>query len=106
MEPSRASHPGGDHTAVSQPEPALVRRNLHTHGADEGDEADNNEREATELHGIRNPTVRSDTHIVNPDRPVRRYWYDPARRLWRNNIQISVPHVDCRDHLGGFPFGI
>lgn len=30
----------------------------------------------------------------------QQYWYDGIRRLWKHYVQLSVPRVDCRDHLG------
>ncbi|KAI7167469.1 hypothetical protein KC316_g11932 [Hortaea werneckii] len=55
-----------------------------------------NEREATELHTIaeQHQTRRVTT---GPGRPQQ--WDAGIRNLWRQHIRLSVPHVDCRDHL-------
>ncbi|KAF2217411.1 hypothetical protein CERZMDRAFT_12151, partial [Cercospora zeae-maydis SCOH1-5] len=25
--------------------------------------------------------------------------FNPLQKFWRHNVQLTVPHVDCRDHL-------
>ena len=50
------------------------------------------DREATELRPMA-------THVYSPDSPPR-HWHDFLRRFWRHQVRVTVPHVDCRDHLG------
>lgn len=76
--------------AILEPEPALVRR--HSQAPTESDD----ELEATELRDVPNRPV---SRVITKERPPL-HWYDPIRKTWRHNIRISVPHVDCRDHLG------
>lgn len=57
------------------------------------------DREATELRPVV-PTARPLSRVLSPDTPPQPRWYDPVKRYWRHEIRISVPHVDCRDHLG------
>ena len=81
--------------AIREPEPA------HVH--DEDTESDS-ELEATELRPVtffendpkRRPRL---SRVLTPEKPLI-HWYDPMKKFWRHHIRISVPHVDCRDHLG------
>ncbi|KAK3709251.1 hypothetical protein LTR37_010989 [Vermiconidia calcicola] len=56
------------------------------------------ELEATELRPINHDKPRL-SRVITPNKPMV-LWYDPVKRFWRHQIRISVPHVDCRDHLG------
>ncbi|KAK5131305.1 hypothetical protein LTR08_001144 [Meristemomyces frigidus] len=78
---------------IPEPEEAHVR-----HNQDRDDSED--EREATELHAVdeQQPGSRRMLRIVSP-RKLQSHWYDPVKKLWMHHIRISVPHVDCRDHL-------
>ena len=58
--------------------------------------------EATELRPVScdvKDSRLSLSRVLSPGRP-RIHWYDPVKKFWRHNIRISVPHEDCRDHLG------
>ncbi|EGP87391.1 uncharacterized protein MYCGRDRAFT_93582 [Zymoseptoria tritici IPO323] len=81
--PERRSYEAsGDIPSIPEPEPA------HLHSGDSSDD----EREATELRDVWRPAVRRNV------RPA--HWYDGLQRWWKRNVYLSVPHVDCRDHLG------
>ena len=80
---------------IQQPEPAHVHEEQYHSDSD---------LEATELrpvtpveHDLKRPPRLS--RLITPEKPLVR-WYDPIKRFWRHQIRISVPHVDCRDHLG------
>lgn len=60
----------------------------------ERDDEEDGEREATELSPIRNNGPSSNSNVRPKD---TRSW---LHRFWRNNVSMSVPHDDCRDHLG------
>ena len=63
------------------------------------DTESDDELEATELRDVsagdsaHAPRVQSLTQH-------KRHWYNPIHKFWRHHIRISVPHNDCRDHLG------
>lgn len=77
-------------STVHEPEPAHI---------DEARHQSDDELEATELR----PVVRCDkprlSRVITPGQPMV-HWYDPFKRFWRHEIRVSVPHDDCRDHLG------
>jgi len=80
--------------AVPEPEPA------HTRSAD-GESEHDGDREATELRSVtsaRHQTRRS--RVLSPPARPESHWYDPVRKFWRHSVRITVPHDDCRDHLG------
>ncbi len=84
---------------VQLPELAHVRDSVETHR----DETDSDsELEATELRDMRDSvtsTLPRISHVLSLGMaPV--YWYDPFKRFWRHQVRITVPHDDCRDHLG------
>lgn len=79
---------------IEGPEPAHLRDEQHA----SEQHASDDELEATELRLVDNDKPRL-SRVITPDKPMVR-WYDPFRRFWRHQIRISVPHVDCRDHLG------
>lgn len=89
MHPHRAS---GE--VINEPAPAHIPLDQYDTESDDGD------REATELRTIdpnaQRPRV---SRVLSNERPVE-HWYDHVRKAWRHQIRISVPHVDCRDHLG------
>ena len=90
----RSSQPSGDR--VTEPEPAHLR--------DDGDTVQtvpDDEREAIDLQTPADRKQRRVSWVLSPERQ-RQHWYNPVRKLWRHNIRMSVPHVDCRDHLGMF----
>lgn len=74
---------------VEQPEPAHLPLETQNDSEDE-------DLEATELRSV---DGRRLSRLLSSNRPTKT-WYDPIRRYWRHEIRISVPHVDCRDHLG------
>ena len=61
-------------------------------------------REATELHAV-DERPRRISRIISSNMP-QKHWYDPIKKVWRHHIRISVPHVDCRDHLGMLSYTI
>lgn len=56
------------------------------------------EREATELDDVSILSRRA-TRLSSVGQAPK-HWYDPFTKLWHQQIRVSVPHVDCRDHLG------
>ena len=78
--------------AIHRPQPAHIR-----------EETDSDEEwEATELRQIDpddNPRPHRLSRVITPNKPAVR-WYDPIKKFWRHEVRISVPHEDCRDHLG------
>ena len=98
LEDRRASQPSGDQDKhIPEPEAAHIRDHNDANPDDTDDE-----REASEL---RTPAQQQQTkqkrlsRTISPGQP-QTSWYGGVQKLWRHNIQISVPHVDCRDHLG------
>lgn len=77
---------------VPEPEP------VHTRSSDPDPESDN-EREATELHSVQQSGRRL-SRVLSPPPREKVHWYDPVSKFWRHHVRISVPHDDCRDHLG------
>ncbi|KAK4973188.1 hypothetical protein LTR66_011248 [Elasticomyces elasticus] len=73
---------------------------------------EDDEREATELgqvaeaHG-RASGISGDAGVTNAPGSLRGshvqlhvpHWYDPIKKFWKHQIQLSLPHDDCRDHL-------
>ncbi|KAH9827081.1 hypothetical protein Tdes44962_MAKER09831 [Teratosphaeria destructans] len=85
-------HSGLSQDAIPEPEPAYTT-------GERPETASDDEREATELHGIKpHDETRRISRIISPDEPTVNRW-DPVRRFWRHHVRISVPHDDCRDHL-------
>jgi len=95
---------------IPEPEPAhtaLTTASAKTLNGHDPAEISDDEREleATELRPVRQhrntkkPKPKATSRVLSPGRPVL-HWYDPIRKLWRHQIRLSVPHVDCRDHLG------
>ncbi|KAM3420350.1 hypothetical protein BST61_g3631 [Cercospora zeina] len=92
-----AKHP----PPIPEPEPAHIPDGIPAH-----------EREATELlppsasssaaprpQDDRNlPTPRI-SRILTPSTHSSISPFTPLKKLWRHNVQLAVPHVDCRDHL-------
>lgn len=88
-----------------QPAPAHLRESHETRrpssastASDHAPSSDDDDREATELRPVTHGAPRL-SRILSPGTPAQ-HWYDPVKRYWRHEIRISVPHVDCRDHLG------
>lgn len=77
------------------PEPEAV----HTRPSTPQDESDD-EREATELYTVRGRET-GHQQLAAVRNPTNLHWYEPIKKLWIHHIRLSVPHVDCRDHLGG-----
>lgn len=77
---------------VHRPDPAHVR----------GEHELGDELEATELGPMdgENKTQRPRLSRVLSEGMPTAHWYDPIKRVWRHEVRISVPHEDCRDHLG------
>jgi hypothetical protein len=90
--PRRSSQ---DVVQVPEPEPA------HTRALD-ADYASEDEREATELRSVTpgQQSARRRSRVLSPTARSKLYWYDPVSKYWRHHINITVPHDDCRDHLG------
>lgn len=72
---------------------------VHPRPNDVENESDN-EREATELQNIagQHAPRRMTTATTPPGRPQQ--WHAGLKKLWGHHIRLSVPHADCRDHLG------
>jgi hypothetical protein len=85
----------GSQDVLPEPEPA------HTRQPDE-ESASDNEREATELRSITpgQHSARRRSRVLSPPASSKLHWYDPVSKYWRHHINITVPHDDCRDHLG------
>lgn len=66
----------------------------------EGSQAEADEREATELSVY---TVRTATDAGSSTTAQDTWISKYISRPWGRNISLSVPHKDCRDHLG-MPF--
>jgi hypothetical protein len=73
-----------------------VQQPLATHRRhdDVSSSEDDDQREATELGDA------SDFRRVVVKRLPRSGLAGKVRRFWRSSVRLSVPHVDCRDHLG------
>ncbi len=82
-------------TLSSLHEPEPTHRHDSQHISDD-------ELEATELRHMRGDKPRL-SRVLTPGKPML-HWYDPLKRLWRHHIRMSVPHDDCRDHLGEWTF--
>lgn len=78
---------------IQRPEPA---HSIERYETDSDDEL-----EATELRELDEETERLPrlSHVISPHKPMI-HWYDPVKKFWRHYVRISVPHDDCRDHLG------
>jgi hypothetical protein len=90
--PRRSSQ---DVVQVSEPELAHTREPVV-------DSASENEREATELRSVTpgRQSARQRSRVLSPPASSKLHWYDPVSKYWRHHINITVPHDDCRDHLG------
>ena len=81
--------------AVPEPEAAYFSR------TPDADSASDNEREATELRNVTpGQSARRRSRVLSPSISSKLHWYDPFSKYWRHNVNITVPHDDCRDHLG------
>ena len=86
---------------VPEPEPAHVRPDA------DADTASDNECEATELRTVTpGQSARRRSRVLSPPFSSKAHWYDPVSKYWRHNVNITVPHDDCRDHLGKASFCI
>lgn len=101
------NHPTGEaaDNTIHVPEPAHVHESYEpafSPDTDTDTDTDDEELEATELREL-SDNARSGmppvSHVLSPGKPINR-WDDKLRRFWRHQIRISVPHDDCRDHLG------
>jgi len=80
---------------VPEPEPAHVRP--------DADSASDNEREATELRSVTpGQSARRRSRVLSPPASSKVHWYNNSvlSKYWRHHVNITVPHDDCRDHLG------
>lgn len=97
----------GEEPLVRHPQP------VHAHDESFEDSEADDVQEATELRGIALPAefrrlsrqTTAEDNEVNSIRRCRlqreeRHWHAPFSTFWKRQINISVPHVDCRDHLG------
>ncbi|KAK3636449.1 hypothetical protein LTR56_014236 [Elasticomyces elasticus] len=93
--PNRSSsQPSGDKAkGIPEPEEAHIRDDASTLH-----DRPDDEREAFDLHTSGERTKRRVSRVISPGNAMRA-WHDPLRKLWRHHIRLSVPHVDCRDHL-------
>lgn len=90
MDRRRSSQPSGDSVKpLPEPEPARLPR---YESDSEG------EREATELRSVGQQQPRL-SRILTQDSQNESSIHR-LKRFWRHHIRASVPHVDCRDHLG------
>ncbi|KAK4499689.1 hypothetical protein PRZ48_010207 [Zasmidium cellare] len=86
MEQRNSQQVSGDPVRqIPEPEPAYLR-----------DTDSDDEREATELRSV--ASRQRVSRVLSFELP-QEHWYDPVRKFWRHHVRISVPHVDCRDHL-------
>ncbi|KAF1824533.1 uncharacterized protein K489DRAFT_184379 [Dissoconium aciculare CBS 342.82] len=77
--------------STSVQEPRATHRGNEDVPTDEDD--DRRDREATELDDA------SMFRRVVEQRPLRSGFLGKVQRFWRNEVRLSVPHADCRDHL-------
>ena len=79
----------------------VIQRPEPVHTPDQYDTETDSELEATELRHMSQEIERLPrlSHVLSPGQPMV-HWYDPVKKFWRHQIRISVPHDDCRDHLG------
>jgi hypothetical protein len=79
----------------------VIQRPEPVHGIEQYETDSDNELEATELRHLSQEVERLPrlSHVISPGKPMV-YWYDPIKKFWRHEVRISVPHDDCRDHLG------
>lgn len=80
---------------VPEPEPAYVRP--------DADSTSDNECEATELRSVTpGQSARRRSRVLSPPASSKVHWYSNSvlSRYWRHHVNITVPHDDCRDHLG------
>ncbi|WPB01722.1 uncharacterized protein RHO25_006353 [Cercospora beticola] len=88
---------------IPEPEPAHIPDGIPAH-----------EREATELLPPLTSTSAAQTpqddeqqteaprrisRILTPSTISSISPFTPLKKFWRHNVQLTVPHVDCRDHL-------
>lgn len=75
---------------IPEPEPAHLP-----------DDTADDEREAISLQSpdSRTNAAKSKSRVLPPNRHRDR-WYQPVWKLWRYHVRLTVPHDDCRDHLG------
>lgn len=102
LEDRRLSQPSGDRRrhehAIPEPEPAHIQ---------DHDGVPEDEREAIDLHTPAQRKAgkqRRESRVLSPNRS-RTYGGTLGKevaKVWRHGVAISVPHVDCRDHLGRF----
>jgi hypothetical protein len=82
---------------VPEPEPAHTR----DLGRPDTDSASDNGREATELRSVTpGQSALRRSRVLSPPASSKSHWYDGVSRHWRHHVNITVPHDDCRDHLG------
>ncbi|EME44220.1 hypothetical protein DOTSEDRAFT_71901 [Dothistroma septosporum NZE10] len=83
MKPRSSQEVSGDITrSIPEPEPI--------HIPDDG-------REAIDLPRVA-PSELTHTNVPGSDTTTHN-WDNAVQRFWRNHVRLSVPHVDCRDHL-------
>ncbi|KAK0367232.1 hypothetical protein LTR94_000229 [Friedmanniomyces endolithicus] len=93
---SPSQPPGDRRTTAAIPEPEQVHIRDDTSTAQDPPD---DEPEASELHSPADQRKQRVSRIIASGSATS-HWYDPVGRLWRHHIRLSVPHVDCRDHLG------
>lgn len=102
----------------AQRKPASIRTSRNSSINTNPTTVSDHEQEATELNPVdhedvvsthdaapwtRNGSINSCHTTSDQAQLQKRHWYDFVSRFWRHYIQLSVPHVDCRDHLGMLP---
>ncbi|KAK0946417.1 hypothetical protein LTR29_002179 [Friedmanniomyces endolithicus] len=92
---SPSQSPGDPNTTAAIPEPEQVHIR---DGTSTVQDPPDDELEASELHSPADQRKQRVSRIIASG-SAPSHWYDPAGRLWRHHIRLSVPHVDCRDHL-------
>lgn len=83
---------------IEPPEPCLLPDGSIARRTSSHEREDEREREATELEDVAILSQRtSRLASINPSPPA---WIESLSKVWRQQIRVSVPHADCRDHLG------
>lgn len=47
-----------------------------------------------------NPEIDDRNAVRSQQLQKQPRWYHIVENFWKHYIQLAVPHVDCRDHLG------
>ena len=92
---------------VATPEHTMLVSDLTTNEPVARTENEHDEREATELgqiDGSKHPTrlvpKTADLAGGTSAKTSQNSRFDHLKRIWKDYIQLHVPHAACRDHLG------